>query len=261
MSSPPQPRPAGPWRLAYLKSLGLALLVVELALTLLITFRITVQAVRANREDIARYEAEQAGTPLPPGPASKHLPEPGSPNDAEGVAPQTRPPRLDAIGLAFGALPLGCLLALPLALYSGIFLAFIGLWLRRHGPEAAIPVLAAALLVGVAFWVFQGWIGQGFQQVGQAAKDAWSEYAFSITSELWDEYGWASLLLFPVLIVTVVIDIVLLPFIPLIWPAFWGHLLLLLLRGQALLLGGAVVGCGVTLPWLWPRWKRRAEDG
>lgn len=128
---------------------------------------------------------------------------------------------------------------------------FKGLPLSRYLWSAVALVLSFCAL----YIALELWFGAPQRALMDAARDAISRDGFSISRGLVDQLGLLSLLLFPIFLITGLIDLLCLPFVP--WFDAAVH------RQAALLLGYGI-GLGITsaIPWaavaLWQQRRHEA---
>lgn len=130
--------------------------------------------------------------------------------------------------------------------FTALTLLF-AIWGRPDRPGWIVPAAGCAFLLGALFWVCTPLLvaqGEGLAEVCvQVLEDA--DMMFPITTELAKELGWLLIILFPVLIVTAILDLLIMavmaPFIllasPRVWAAGSG---LIALEGAMVLVGS---GC------------------
>jgi len=141
-----------------------------------------------------------------------------------------------------GSLLRGCALALPLALAGAIVTALVADFLPNRGRLSWLVLGLTILILVLSFVLLRNWVIVGGTDVRTAAADAVDKNGYYLTRQLWERYGAWSLLLLPVLILTLVFDSVVAFFLPLFHPPFWGALGLLGLR----VLGWLAIGAGMS---------------
>ncbi|MBU1069085.1 hypothetical protein KJ975_05885 [Myxococcota bacterium] len=139
------------------------------------------------------------------------------------------------------ALLRGGALALPLSLAGATVVALMADFLPDRGRLSWLALCLTILILALSFVLLRNWVIIGGTDVRIAAADAMEKNGYYLTRQLWDSYGAWSLLLLPVLILTLVFDSIVLAFLPLFHLPFWGALGLLLLRLLSwLALGGGL---------------------
>ncbi|PKN24753.1 MAG: hypothetical protein CVU65_10740 [Deltaproteobacteria bacterium HGW-Deltaproteobacteria-22] len=157
------------------------------------------------------------------------------------------------------ALLRGGALALPLSLAGAVVVALIADRLPERGRLSWLVLWLTILILALSFVLMRNWVIAGGSDVRIAAADAMDKNGYYLTRQLWDSYGAWSLLLLPVLILTLVLDSIVLAFLPLFHPPFWGALGLLLLRVMSWLAIGGGLSMALTAG-LMHLWRRPRPD-
>ncbi len=144
------------------------------------------------------------------------------------------------------ALLRGGALSLPLAVAGSIIAALIAESFHELGQRTWIAVGLTILILGLLFVLLHDWVITGGTEVRLATAEAIDENGYHLTRQLWERWGPWSLLLFPLLILTLVLDSLVLPFLPLFHLPFWGALARLLLRVLGWLALGGGLGAGLS---------------
>ncbi|PKN47540.1 MAG: hypothetical protein CVU59_02505 [Deltaproteobacteria bacterium HGW-Deltaproteobacteria-17] len=140
-------------------------------------------------------------------------------------------------------------LALPLSVAGAIVTALVADRLPERGRRSWLTLGLTILLLALSFFLLRDWVIVGGTDVRLAATEAVAKNGFYVTRQLWEGYGAWSLLLLPVLILTLVLDSIVLVFLPLFHGPFWSALGLLLLRVLGWLALGGGLGAALTA-WL-----------
>jgi len=144
------------------------------------------------------------------------------------------------------ALLRGGALSLPLAVSGSIVAALIAESFHKLGQRTWIAVGLTILILGLLFVLLHDWVITGGTEVRLATAEAIDENGYYLTRHLWERCGPLALLLFPLLILTFVLDSLVLPFLPLFHLPFWGALAQLLLRVLGWLALGGGLGAGLS---------------
>jgi hypothetical protein len=140
-------------------------------------------------------------------------------------------------------------LALPPSVAGAIVAALVADRLPERGRRSWLALGLTILLLAFSFVLLRDWVIVGGTDVRLAAAEAVDKNGFYLTRQLWENYGAWSLLLLPVLIFTLVLDSIVLVFLPLFHGPFWAAVGLLLLRVLGWLTLGGGLGAGLTA-WL-----------
>ncbi len=209
---------------------------------------------------------QRAPRPLPPAPV--HLGPPPPPKQYPGVKGFFLGSAVVGVGvtsmLAFCVYPamdpqeipvlaatlLGLLLSVPIVLPASSVLAAVARRGHRNSGEWLRPVLVIGLVMVVAFWAFYWWMDDGLMAMASTASRAVDELAFPLTRALWKEMQWASLVIFPALIGAIVLDVIILPFLPFFYMPFLKQMAWMSLRILAILGIGTGLGLVLSRRWL-----------
>jgi hypothetical protein len=134
-----------------------------------------------------------------------------------------------------------------LSVFVVLLIPFAG-WGRSDEAGWAIPVVGVAIIVSALFWVSTPLLleqSEGlFEVCEQVVEDA--GMMFPVTTSVAKDMGWLAILLFPFLIVTFMVDLVIMvvavPFILLMSPIVWAAGGGLLALEAALVLVGSIGG-------------------
>ena len=145
---------------------------------------------------------------------------------------------------------LGLLLSVPITLPASFALGAFARRGDRLSQEWLKPVLITSVVMVVVFWAFYYWLDDGLMALANTAERAIDELSFPLTRALWKEMEWASLIIFPALIGAIVVDVIILPFLPFFYMPFLKQMGWMSLRILGLLVVGGAGGALLSRRWL-----------